>query len=229
MSAMLPPMVVCALAAIAERAHAGASVLDAGCGDGDMTSIFTSAGLRCVGLDRSIPTTRGPAAHNAQCVFACARVEHLPFADQSFDIVYIGSVLQYADRPLASRETARILRRGGLLVATENLHGTPVARLARLDMRLARHRHPPHLTPKHHLRRRELSLYATHLRAVTGRAFNLLTPSLYVADCLAKRLSGGLAARANWYRYVHAMDRRLLVSMPALEHLAWNIVVCADK
>jgi len=49
--------------------------------------------------------------------------EHLPFADQSFDIVLCDNVVDHAENPRAIvSELVRILRLGGLLYFTVNIH-----------------------------------------------------------------------------------------------------------
>ncbi len=59
--------------------------------------------------------------HNAQTVAAIG--ESLPFADESFDIVISDNVIDHAERPLAILdEIVRVLKPGGLLYFTVNVH-----------------------------------------------------------------------------------------------------------
>lgn len=88
---------------IATNAMRGKKVLDAGCGDGHFTlRFFDDAGpsemyavdtaASAVGLIKSRRADRN-------IEFAVGDAHRLPFADDSFDIVLLQSVLHHADRP----------------------------------------------------------------------------------------------------------------------------------
>jgi SAM-dependent methyltransferase len=66
------------------------------------------------GAIRALATQTGLPIHVEQNIS-----ERLPFADASFDVVYARAVLHHiADLPAAMREFNRVLRKGGLFVAT---------------------------------------------------------------------------------------------------------------
>jgi ubiquinone/menaquinone biosynthesis C-methylase UbiE len=111
------------LAAIAR----GARVLDAGCGigmdlpdlaaavgpDGAITAFDLSADL----LDRAKVRA---AALSTPIDYRQGDLQHLPFPDATFDVVWSERVLMYLARPLdAVREIRRVLRPGGRFVAGE--------------------------------------------------------------------------------------------------------------
>ena len=97
---------------------AGARLLEVGCGMGTDLLQFARGGAKVTGVDltpRSIEISR---QHFAVCgesgQFAIADGEHLPFADESFDVVYSNGVLHHTpDTAGAVREIDRVLRRGG--------------------------------------------------------------------------------------------------------------------
>lgn len=102
----------------------GARVLDAGCGDGALVCAAASRGAAVTGVDPD-PAMLAAARARAEragvkATFADGRVEQLPFADASFDVVAAVTVLCFAaDAAAAVREMVRVLRPGGCLVLGE--------------------------------------------------------------------------------------------------------------
>ncbi|HEY8410265.1 MAG TPA: class I SAM-dependent methyltransferase [Pyrinomonadaceae bacterium] len=96
----------------------GARLLEIGCGMGTDLLQFARGGARCTGIDltpRSIEITRHHfALYDARGAFMIADGEHLPFASESFDVVYSNGVLHHTpDTAGAIREVHRVLRPGG--------------------------------------------------------------------------------------------------------------------
>jgi len=96
----------------------GAHCLDVGCGDGRVGRLVTDHGGTYVGVDiseRAVAATRERG-------FEAWHVEGsdtLPFSDQSFDVVLCLEVIEhilFPDRTV--REILRVLRPGGVLIAT---------------------------------------------------------------------------------------------------------------
>jgi ubiquinone biosynthesis O-methyltransferase len=99
----------------------GRSVLDVGCGAGALTLAFQQGGASAVvGCDadpRMIASAARAARHEAAISYAVGRAEHLPFRDESFDLVTAITVLAFVpDAHAAVREMARVLRPQGRLV-----------------------------------------------------------------------------------------------------------------
>ncbi len=98
---------------------AGASFLDVGCGDGRTAGVWaTETGRNYVGVDVS-----AQAVSQARAIGLDARVIEdaaaLPFDDNSFDYVTCIEVFEHLFAPQrASAEILRILRPGGVFVAT---------------------------------------------------------------------------------------------------------------
>lgn len=102
----------------------GRSVLDVGCGDGDLAVALSKAGARVVGIDSSeamIEAARQRAAREGvQAGFQVATAQQLPFAPESFDLVVAVTILCFVeDAAPVFREMARVLRPGGQLVIGE--------------------------------------------------------------------------------------------------------------
>jgi ubiquinone/menaquinone biosynthesis C-methylase UbiE len=96
----------------------GARLLEIGCGMGTDLLQFARGGARCVGIDltpRSVEITRHRfALYGADGAFMIADGEQLPFASDSFDVVYSNGVLHHTpDTAGAIREVHRVLRPGG--------------------------------------------------------------------------------------------------------------------
>lgn len=100
----------------------GKSVLDVGCGDGTLATEFYRKGASfVVGCDPdphmiSKATAQTMAERDAMS-YLLGRAEHLPFHDQSFDVVTAITVLCFVEqRSRAMEEMARVLKPGGRLV-----------------------------------------------------------------------------------------------------------------
>jgi SAM-dependent methyltransferase len=100
----------------------GARTLEVGSGGAGILSYLPGAGLR-ISLDPlAVPYRSFYPTHRH--LTACAALgEALPFADASFDIVLCDNVIDHARDPIGIvREIVRVLRPGGHLFFTVNLH-----------------------------------------------------------------------------------------------------------
>lgn len=97
----------------------GQRLLEVGCGMGTDLLQFARAGANVTGVDltpRSVETSRHHLELWGQIGdFALTDAENLPFASESFDVVYSNGVLHHTpDTAGAIREIHRVLRPGGL-------------------------------------------------------------------------------------------------------------------
>jgi methionine biosynthesis protein MetW len=92
--------------------------LDVGCGDGISASYLDKLARSCIGVDvssRAVEIALGRGIDAREIDDAA----ELPFPDQSFDVVVCFEVLEHLFDPLAAaRETRRLLKPGGRLLAT---------------------------------------------------------------------------------------------------------------
>src|SRR4051794_40429425 len=97
----------------------GLQVLDVGCGGGLLAEEFAPHGCAVVGVDPSVESLEvaraHAAAHGLPIRYQCATGEALPFADESFDLVYCCDVLEHVSAwQGVVAETARVLKPGGV-------------------------------------------------------------------------------------------------------------------
>jgi ubiquinone/menaquinone biosynthesis C-methylase UbiE len=96
-------------------------VLDVGCGSGIATQLLAEAGANVTAVDLTswaVETTRRRlAAFGLQAEVRQEDAERLPFADESFDLVFSWGVIHHSsDMDRALSELVRVTRRGGSIV-----------------------------------------------------------------------------------------------------------------
>jgi 2-polyprenyl-6-hydroxyphenyl methylase/3-demethylubiquinone-9 3-methyltransferase len=105
----------------------GARLLDVGCGGGLLAPHVHRLGYEHVGVDLVVSALGVAAAHGVHAARADARA--LPVADESFDVVVVGELLEHVPGPaLVLAEACRALRPGGTLVV-DSIARTALARL----------------------------------------------------------------------------------------------------
>lgn len=97
-------------------------VLECGCGPGDILQQLAPLPCRLTGLDLNPRYLELAAAKAPGASLHVGNVEQLPFADESFDIVYAVGVLQYLDHDRqAAAEICRVTKPGGcVLISVPN-------------------------------------------------------------------------------------------------------------
>lgn len=119
---------------------AGQSVLDAGCGRGEVLLACAEAGARVAGLDYSeaaLRISRDTLAGVGGAELVQGDVTALPWPDGSFDAVVCGDVIEHLvpdDAAAMLREIHRVLAPGGRLI----LHTAPNRLFLRVSWPLAR-------------------------------------------------------------------------------------------
>jgi ubiquinone biosynthesis O-methyltransferase len=102
----------------------GKTILDVGCGDGDLAIELSKRGATVSGIDISesmIETARTRAAGEEVSIdFRVAAAQQIPFPAEQFDIVAAVTILCFVEDPSpVFTEMARVLRPGGRLVIGE--------------------------------------------------------------------------------------------------------------
>lgn len=113
----------------AETAYpSGTRVLEAGCGVGAQTRFLVECcpDVRLVSADIALNLlTRAKRAVGDSVAFVQADIYHFPFAENSFDHIFICYVLEHLPDPLAALNHLKtLLRPGGTITAIEGDHGS---------------------------------------------------------------------------------------------------------
>jgi ubiquinone/menaquinone biosynthesis C-methylase UbiE len=108
---------------IGRSAAAGLRVLDVGCGAGDSmreelrlrSGESSGQPIEMVGIDIDEQVLAQGRESYPEFLFLCAKGEHLPFPDQTFDAVISRVAMPYMDIPATLREMRRVLKSDGEL------------------------------------------------------------------------------------------------------------------
>lgn len=101
-----------------EVAPEGGRLLDVGCGTGASATVYATNTSYLVGMDLVSRMTRRAQQRAPDLAWVQGDALHLPFRDESFDVVAFSSVLHHLDNPmLAAEQALRVLRPGGLVFA----------------------------------------------------------------------------------------------------------------
>lgn len=98
----------------------GLKVLDAGCGAGPALRYLTKRGFEAFGIDfLAYPLQLAAQAVPAARLACCDLNKPLPFADGSFDVLFLSEVIEHLYNPnKALEECRRVLKEDGVLVLT---------------------------------------------------------------------------------------------------------------
>src|SRR5215207_499277 len=123
----------------------GKQLLELGCGSGKMAVLLAKSGAKVTAFDLSpvsVVTARDMATVNDTDInFAVASGENLPFASDSFDVIFGKSILHHLIIDLGKHDIYRVLKKGGMAVFVEPLGMNPVLTFARKYVPY-RHKHP---------------------------------------------------------------------------------------
>ena len=105
--------------------HKDPTLLDFGCGAGEMSVLFASRGFHTSGFDISpanVMLSEKNAEHHGVSeltTFSTHTAEHLPYPDNYFDVVAGLDILHHVDIPVSMKECYRVLKPGGFAIFRE--------------------------------------------------------------------------------------------------------------
>lgn len=104
---------------LAEIPKGGTAILDIACGTGKSTEPLLETGLKVIGADHDsqmIEEAKSQAQLKSLTIdYIVAEAEHLPFPDESFDVVAAGTAFHFFATDAAMSEIKRVLKSKGLL------------------------------------------------------------------------------------------------------------------
>jgi SAM-dependent methyltransferase len=93
------------------RLGVGFSVLEVGCGRGELAKFFDSLGIQCTGIDESPKNVLDARRNVPTCSFSCASVtDPLPCVRNEFDVVLVRDSSEYQHSLLSRAAYAATLR-----------------------------------------------------------------------------------------------------------------------
>jgi ubiquinone/menaquinone biosynthesis C-methylase UbiE len=205
------------------HAQEGEQILEIGCGSGWYTRELARACARVTATDYA-PSPLAQAQRNvgplaSKVDFRLQDAQELSFPDATFDKVLMSEVIEHVPKPeRAIAEAARVLRPGGLLVASTPSRFSPLNLAYGVKRRVRRYAFNEHLhelTPGSFRR-----LVAPHLDVESVEFANFVLP--YPVDELYLRAgSPGLGALER--------VERTLARLPLVRRLGWTMVMRARK
>jgi ubiquinone/menaquinone biosynthesis C-methylase UbiE len=220
----------------------GKKILDVGCGPGESSVFFAKRGAEVTGLDISgkmLETLKQLAAlHGVEKKIKRIKAslgEQLPFADNSFHLVYGNGVIHHLpDSTLALREIKRVLKDKGAAAFIEPLTHNPLIKVYRLIATRVR-------------TRGEKPLSVARIESLIGefgpgehREFQLTTLLVFLWFFLGKRMNPNrvrywkeIVKESKRYerifRLFFKLDDLLLRWIPYLRRFCWNSVIILEK
>jgi SAM-dependent methyltransferase len=145
-----------ALEMVGPPAPRALKILDAGCGTGEVSAKLIDLGHEVWGLDFAEPMIRHVRARFPSDRFWIGDIEHMPFADDTFDAVVCLGVVEYLDSDeQALREIWRVLKPGGRAVVSTPSAISPLHHMDRMLGGLMAAARPFYHLVKYRQRRRE--------------------------------------------------------------------------
>ena len=204
-------------------AQPGEEILDVGCGSGAYTRELVRLGAKVTATEVA-PTPLALAKRNlgelAERVdFRLEDAQALDLPDGSFDKVLLTEVIEHVPKPdRAVAEAARVLKPGGVLVASTPSRFSPMNLAYDLKRRVRRYgfnEHLHELTPGAFRR-----LVVEHLEVERLEYANFVLP--YPVDELYQRLGSPAVALLK-------LTEKAFSQAPGLRRLGWTMVIRAHK
>ncbi|MGH9132434.1 MAG: class I SAM-dependent methyltransferase [Ilumatobacteraceae bacterium] len=196
------------------------SVLDVGCGDGQISRLLATAGARVVGIDPTWNQIRVAAERAGGPGYVRADASHLPFADGSFDGAIACLVFEHIDDlDGAVAEVARVLRPDGRfgLFFNHPMLQTPGSGWIDdqvLDPPEQYWRIGPYLDEAETIEQVELGVYIRFLHRPLSRYVNTLADhGLVLEQMIEPAPPAGFLARAPEYAQARTIPRLLYLRL----------------
>jgi 2-polyprenyl-3-methyl-5-hydroxy-6-metoxy-1,4-benzoquinol methylase len=217
----------------------GKTILDIGCGLGEVSVYFAMHGAKVTAVDLSLPmlhVVNDLAKLNKTSVTtvqASAEELTLPGKDR-FDIVYVGNVFHHVDIEKTLAHVLRLLKPDGTLILWEPVHYNPLINVYRRIATKVRSRDERPFTMD------DIGQFKDRFETVKTRWFWFSTLSIFLIMAFIEFRNPNnerywkavIAEEKKWkpiYLPLEALDRLLLSLFPFLGPLCWNVsLVCKN-
>jgi SAM-dependent methyltransferase len=212
----------------------GRTLLDIGCGLGEASVYFALLGAEVTSTDISpgmCDTTRRLAEHNGVKLSThVSAAEDFGFPeDCKFDIIYMGNLLHHVDIAATMRRLVKHLKPNGVFISWDPVLYNPVIEVYRRRAMGVR-------TPDEHpLRLSDIRLVQSHFRESHTRWFWLTTLLIFCVMAVVQRRDP--SKERYWKKIIEEADHwarlywplefldKLLLTIPFLRPLCWNVVI----
>jgi SAM-dependent methyltransferase len=114
---------------------ANKKILEIGCGGGEASVYFAKRGAQVMAIDisrRMLSVAQRLAQRNRVSIqFQKALSDHLPYPDETFDIVYAVNLLHHVTIESTVKEAARVLKESGIFASWDPLAHNPLINIYR--------------------------------------------------------------------------------------------------
>jgi len=219
-------------------ALAGKQILEVGAGLGEASVYFALQGAEVVATDLSPAMCvfqQKLAAHHGVKITSFAGSAETLELDGTFDIVYAANLIHHLVDKTAFLEAARrLLKPGGLFISWDPVRYNPVINLYR---KMANKVRTEDEAPLGRNDIREIEHYFPGCRL---KFFWLLSQSLFIKYFILnrhhpnsvrfwKKIYEETDSTLWWWHPLSWADNQLILKLPGLRWLAWNVVVIARK
>lgn len=213
-------------------------ILELGCGLGEASVYMAKHGADVIATDLSggmLEVAKKVAEkHGTRIKTVKCSADDLPFADNTFDIVYAANLLHHVDIETTLKEAYRVLKPDGVFVSWDPLEYNPAIKIYRRMASQVR------TVDEHPLKWKDIKAFKSIFKDVkyVGKWFftNFVFLKFYFIDRInpSKERYWKLILKRNkdlkpLYNRLEKIDNRLLSIFPFLKWLCWNIVVIARK
>ena len=215
----------------------GKSVLDIGCGLGEVSVYFATLGAKVTASDLSpgmCDCAKNLATlHNVEIKTHVASSESIGLADtEKFDIIYAGNVLHHVNIHETMLQILPHLKDNGQFVSWDPVAYNPIINVYRWLATKVRTK------DEHPLKRSDVAQLCAYFGSVETRFYWLTTLIIFVIMALIQQRNPNKerywksviheASQWAWlYKPLERFDRVLLKMFPSMKWLCWNMVFIA--
>ena len=188
-------------------------LLDLGCGNGEKAYALSKIGFDVTGLDYDAARLEIARKQYSGVDFRLFHIRHhLPFMDNTFDVIFSNSVFQYIDHVSIIRECKRILKPDGCIILIENLKNNPVTKIGRAFRKMTGFQYQSY--PYNHFTKHEINSLKYQFNNAVLNYFHFLTPLAH------------LKGLTHLYSILRKTDQFIL-QYPVIQRYSWIAMFAA--